>query len=183
MKKMAILALLLAFTVGCGSYEDTNNVNGNVEGSREELAEQMSESGLEVGSTPPSLALETLSGNIFDQEMIKDKKVIINFWASWCGPCRLEMPDMARLAEENPDDLVVVAVNLKEDNDSVEAFVEELGMQDFHVLLDRTGELSEQFQILALPTTYFLNTDGTIAYKHIGYMNYGQFANAYNNLE
>jgi thiol-disulfide isomerase/thioredoxin len=140
------------------------------------------DSGIEVGQVPPSLALETLSGKIFSDSELKDKKVIINFWASWCGPCRTEMPDLVRLSKEHPDDLLVIAVNIEEDKETVSDFVKEFNME-FPVLLDSTGELAEQFHILALPTTYILNSKGEIASKHNFALSYSQLAHAYQNVE
>lgn len=197
MKKIAILFLFLSIITGCGAYEEGQQVNSpsnsilEQEGenqtelaSSEELAQpiDLTEIGLEVGTKPPAFNLETLSGELFDPQLIEGKKVIINYWATWCTPCRIEMPDIAQLASEHPDDLAVVAINLKEDEEQVAQFVEELGIEDFHVLLDRTGELAEAFQIMALPTSYFLNSDGTIGHKHIGFMNYDQLNEVYQQL-
>ena len=195
MKKLAVLILVLAMLTGCGTYEEGRQANTNdplleQEGEQQEetgwddLAQpiDLSDIGLEVGSKPPAFNLETLDGQLFDSKLIEGKKVIINYWATWCTPCRIEMPDMAQLAREYPDDLAVVAINLKEDEEQVAQFVEELGIQHVHILLDRTGELAEAFQILALPTSYFLNSDGTIGHKHIGFMNYDQMKEIYQQL-
>jgi thiol-disulfide isomerase/thioredoxin len=200
MKKIILLLFVLLFMVSCGQNDASDQVNGHmeeeqtkaqadstltnksaqdVENAQEEPQPTM---GLQAGQIPPSLALETLSGELFSEAEIEGKKVMINFWATWCGPCRVEMPDMVRLANEHKEDLVVLAVNVAEDEPEVKAFVKEFEM-DFPVLLDRTGELTSQFQVLAIPTTYFLHSDGTIAVKHTGMLNYSQFVHAYQGLE
>lgn len=179
MKKIALLLLFLVLAVGCAFNQETEMELEPLPTSSATLAEQMQQSGLSIGSIPPALTLETLEGEQFDQTVLSEKHVILNFWATWCEPCRLEMPDIAQLANEYPDDLAVVAINLKEDEAAITSFLEELGLHDFHVLLDREGKLADQFQVIALPTTYFLNKDGTIAHKHIGFMNYEQFKQTY----
>lgn len=185
MKIITVLFFVLLFMVGCSQDDPSQQVNGHMEEEQnkaEEQGQSQSTTGLQKGQIPPSLVLETLSGELFSEAELEGKKVVINFWATWCGPCRMEMPDMVRVAEEYKDDLVVLAVNVAEDESEVESFVQEFEM-DFPVLLDRTGELTSQFQVLAIPTTYFLNSDGTIAVKHTGMLSYSQLIHAYQGLE
>jgi thiol-disulfide isomerase/thioredoxin len=200
MKIMTIVLFVLLSMVGCGQNDASDQVNGQMEDEQTKeqadptLANKSAQDvenaqekprptmGLQAGQIPPSLALETLSGELFSEAELEGKKVVINFWATWCGPCRMEMPDMVRVAEEYKEDLVVLAVNVAEDESEVESFVQEFEM-DFPVLLDRTGELTSQFQVLAIPTTYFLNSDGTIAVKHTGMLSYSQLIHAYQGLE
>jgi thiol-disulfide isomerase/thioredoxin len=212
MRKIVFIFFMMLFIAGCVQNDAIEQVNGqkvdeqqqaleeqkmgqeNQENGKKEEIEKDQEvegehekdneatSGLQKGQIPPSLALETLSGEIFSEAKLEGKKVVINFWASWCGPCRMEMPDMVRFAQEYNQDVVVLAVNVAEDITDVKPFVEEFGM-DFPVLLDRTGELTAQYQVLAIPTTYFLHSDGTVAIKHTGVLNYSQFVHAYQGLE
>jgi thiol-disulfide isomerase/thioredoxin len=94
------------------------------------------------------------------------KPVVINFWATWCGPCRQEMPDLVALHEENPD-LIVLAVNVQEDLAQVRPFAEEFGMT-MPVILDADGALSRAFGMRGLPFTLFIHSDRTIAARWDG---------------
>lgn len=136
--------------------------------------------GLQVGNKLPSIALETLEGHIFDEKEMLGKKVLVNFWATWCGPCRMEMPDIIKFQKEHPD-LMVIGINIGESESEIRPFVEEYQM-DFPILLDKTTELAEQFEILAIPTTYFLHSDGTIAEAVKGMITYNQMKETYEKL-
>jgi thiol-disulfide isomerase/thioredoxin len=186
---MKIIALVigLALITGCGQQNeirDVNSIEVTSQGNKEKQEDKDIEKsiGLNPGQVPPSLALETMAGEVFSEASLKGKKVAINFWASWCGPCHMEMPDLVRFANENPDDFIVVAVNIAETLNEVEPFVEEYGIT-FPVLLDKTGELSQEYQVLGLPTTIFLHSDGTIASKHVGVITWHQLIHAYQNLD
>jgi len=96
--------------------------------------------------------------------------VVLNFWATWCPPCRREMPSMQRLYEKfNERGLVVVAVNQFEDPDLVFEFTGRLSLEPtFPILFDRESRVSEQFKVKGLPTTYLLDKQGKIRYRAIG---------------
>jgi peroxiredoxin len=98
----------------------------------------------------------------------RGKVVFLNFWATWCGPCRFEMPSMQRLYQSlKADGLVVVAVNLQEDPASVGAFVKEFGLS-FPVLLDRTGRIGSTYGARSIPTSYVIDRDGFVVAGTIG---------------
>jgi thiol-disulfide isomerase/thioredoxin len=94
------------------------------------------------------------------------KPVVINFWATWCGPCRQEMPDLVALHEENPD-LIVLAVNLQEDLAQVRPFAEEFAMT-MPVILDTDGNIGRAYGVRGLPATLFINSDRQIASRWDG---------------
>ena len=122
--------------------------------------------GLEQGDTPPQFELETLDGEPLSLEDVKGKKVIVNFWATWCGPCREEMPVFEEYDAQN-EDVVVVAVNMTHKDSNVEKitdFVNEYGLT-FPVLLDKTGEVSKAYEVINIPSTYFLDEEGMIQLK------------------
>ena len=106
--------------------------------------------------------LENINGS---KESLSDylgKVVFLNFWATWCGPCRLEMPSMQKLYDEFSDDgLVVVAVNLGERQKTVVKFLEENDLS-FPVLLDETNTVAGIYGARSIPTTYILGRDGNI---------------------
>lgn len=89
------------------------------------------------------------------------KPAVINFWATWCGPCRAEMPELVKLHQEHPE-LVVLAVNVQEDVATVTPFAEAFDMT-MPVPMDVEGNVQRAFAVRGLPTTLFVNSDGTIA--------------------
>lgn len=122
--------------------------------------------GLEQGDTPPQFELETLDGEPLSLEDVKGKKVIVNFWATWCEPCREEMPVFEEYDAQN-EDVVVVAVNMTHKDGKIEKitdFVNEYGLT-FPVVLDKTGDVSKAYEVINIPSTYFLDEDGMIQLK------------------
>ncbi|ARF16820.1 peroxiredoxin family protein [Sporosarcina ureae] len=132
------------------------------------------ESGLEEGNTPPDFRLITLSGDVIKLSDYKGQKVILNFWASWCGPCKAEMPHMQNYYRKNKDsaNVEIIAVNMTKEErgtDSIQKFVDAYGLT-FPIPLDKDGEVMEMYKIMSIPTTYMIGTDGTIRHKFIGPM-------------
>jgi cytochrome c biogenesis protein CcmG/thiol:disulfide interchange protein DsbE len=117
-----------------------------------------------IGFQAPGFQLSDLNGENYSLDNLRgNKPVVVNFWASWCGPCRIEAPELVKLYEEYGKEIEILAVNLTK-GDSVQAaaeFAEEFGFT-FPVLLDKEGKVSELFQTRAVPTTYFINKEGTI---------------------
>jgi cytochrome c biogenesis protein CcmG, thiol:disulfide interchange protein DsbE len=102
------------------------------------------------------------------------KPVVINFWATWCGPCRQEMPDLVALHEENPD-LIVLAVNLQEELERVRPFAEEFAMT-MPVILDTDGKVGRAYGVRGLPATIFINSERKIASRWDGMLTAGILA-------
>lgn len=114
-----------------------------------------------------------MDGETIRLSEMRGKVVALNFWATWCGPCRLEMPDLQDRAELFPDQLVVLGVNFAETAEEVAAFREEVGI-DFPLLLDPEGDVQRLYRVLGYPTTFFIDEQGTIRAQHIGLMSGGQ---------
>lgn len=180
------IALLVG---GCGAKENEDVGNDDEEiiiGDEDEdkdsgLAEQGSsdEDGgdeypydIEIGKLAPNFTLENLDGQEVSLEDYRGKIVMLNFWASWCPPCRQEMPDMKRLQEEN-EDLVIFAVNVKEEKSKVESFIEE-GGYGFEVALDPEGEIAAIYLVSAFPTSYFIDKEGILLGGVPGMLEYPQ---------
>jgi peroxiredoxin len=124
--------------------------------------------GLKIGAKAPDFELKTLSGETVKLSSLKGKKVMLNFWATWCPPCKAEMPDMEKFYKEAGKDVVILAVNIDPQLD-VKGFVNQYGIT-FPILLDQKDEVNESYQILSIPTTYFINSNGVIQNKYTGAM-------------
>src|SRR3989338_233281 len=123
--------------------------------------------GITIGKTAPDFELETLEGKKAKLSDYRGKKVILNFWASWCPPCREEMPEFQRIYSENRDKLVVVGVNLQESRENAEAFIEKLSIT-FPILLDPNSQVKDMYNVFTQPVTYFIDESGKIVDKKFG---------------
>jgi cytochrome c biogenesis protein CcmG/thiol:disulfide interchange protein DsbE len=122
------------------------------------------------GFTAPDFALETHSGDQLELKDLRGKAVILNFWASWCPPCRAEMPAFQQAADEFSDkDLIVLGVNATSQDSltDVEIFISDHQLE-FPILLDVQGQISRVYQIHSLPTTYFIDQEGVIKKVIVG---------------
>lgn len=122
----------------------------------------------ENGARTPALALADLSGARHDLAQYKGKVVLLNFWATWCEPCRAEMPSMDQLRERYPDgSFVVLAVNVDEPEQRVRAFLQRVPLS-FQVLLDPGMRATREWNARILPTSYLIGRDGRIRYSARG---------------
>ena len=124
------------------------------------------------GKLAPNFTLKNLDGEEVSLEDYRGKLVLVNFWATWCKYCDMEMPDLQRLDEEN-EDLVVLAVNVQEDKETVEAYIEK-GGYEFEVVLDEEGEIATMYLVYGLPNSYFIDEEGILLGRVPGAMTYDQ---------
>lgn len=123
-----------------------------------------------AGIKAVDFTLPDLGGNQVSLSDFRGRKVLLSFWASWCGPCRAEIPFMVRLREEFHDQgFEILAVNMRETPYRVTRFVEQYKLR-FPVLLDRTGMVSAAYFVRAIPTSIFLDDEGIIRTVHYGAM-------------
>jgi peroxiredoxin len=116
----------------------------------------------EEGALAPDFLLEQLEGPDVRLSDFRGKAVVLNFWATWCDPCRKEMPQFVRAYDEHKEHgLEIVAVNLQEGKAISQRFVDDYGM-DFTVVVDRDGDVGDRYRVLGLPTTYFIDREGEI---------------------
>jgi cytochrome c biogenesis protein CcmG, thiol:disulfide interchange protein DsbE len=121
-----------------------------------------------VGEPAPSFSLSTPSGQRLALADLRGQAVLLNFWASWCPPCRGEMPDLENLAREyRASGLVLVGVNLEEEGPTVQRYADMLGLS-FPLALDQDGEVANRYNLTALPTSYFIDRDGVVRDLNIG---------------
>ena len=118
----------------------------------------------------PNFKLEDIDEYEYDFSEYRGKVVLLNFWATWCPPCRREMPSMERLYKKYQDkDFSVIAVNQMEDEDKIFAFTGALETQlTFNILLDTKSTVSQNYDVRGLPTTYLIDKEGRIRYRAVG---------------
>jgi thiol-disulfide isomerase/thioredoxin len=116
----------------------------------------------------PDFLLETLDGGTLRLSDLQGKAVLVNFWATWCQPCRSELPHLvAAYNRYRQEGLEIVAVNLQEDEDTIAGFVEEFGMQ-FPVVIDRSGDVADKFRVIGVPTSFFIDRSGVVRTIYTG---------------
>lgn len=121
-----------------------------------------------IGQIAPNFKLRDPHDRIYELKDFAGNIVLLNFWATWCAPCRLEMPLLEQHSHEFADEnLVILAINLQESVAEVQEFVDEMGLS-FPVLLDEDGHVSEQYRIIGYPSTFIIDSTGRIRTIHIG---------------
>lgn len=156
MKKRLILILLTAVFMmvsGCGNKVDKNNSD-----TYQELSE---------GDTAPDFTAETVEGKTFALSEQKDKVVLLNFWATWCGPCVGEMPAFEKLYSEYGDKIAILAVDCAEDENTVKQFVSDNGYT-FPIAYDTEGSISAKYPTSGIPYTLVIGKDGIIKNIYLG---------------
>ncbi len=125
------------------------------------------------GFLAPDFTLSTLSGDTLRLSELRGRPVLINFWASWCGPCRAEMPHLQAAFETHADEgLVVLGVNQAESPLAVARFAADVGLT-FPIPLDGAGDVSGVYRARALPMSFFVDADGVIRDVFTGPMTRG----------
>ncbi len=135
-------------------------------------AQDKVESGTEIGQKAPDFTLQNLSDKKVSLNNFKGKKILLNFWTSWCRYCQTEMPDIQKL-HQNYEKVVIIGVNVGETKGKVTSYM--LSNQlNFKVLLDKKKKITNQYLVRGLPTTYIINKKGIIKDKKIGPLDYKQ---------
>ena len=176
----SVILIIVLFSA-CGETNETSNdpgndgnhnknVNKSDENINREVTNEQGEAvevKVEIGYAAPDFSVELLSGETVRLSDCRNKVVFINFWATWCGPCVREMPDIQQLAEYFPDELVVLAVNCNEKKGTVDKFIKDNGYT-FNIGLDESGEIQKKYPTNGIPYTIIINADGIITKTHLG---------------
>lgn len=172
-----LLCALLVFGAGCGNIGQEDG-DGRSDGSIQE--DSVFNDGQQKDSTSadgqqeeekiqmPDFEMTFLDGETLSFEEYRGKKVLLNFWATWCGPCVGEMPAFQKLADEYPDELVILAVNCSEDQGTVQKFIQSKGYT-FPVVLDTDSAIQAMFGgITSIPLTVIIDEEGYIVTASAG---------------
>ncbi len=178
MKKLLLIIGLVALLItGCATK--TEEIPNEEEiGGQETESEQKKNAAL----IAPDFKLESLDGTTVKLSELRDKNVIVNFWATWCGYCVMEMPDLQKLQEAHKDDLLVLAINVVESKDVVQSFIEENGL-DINVVLDEDMNVASTYGIRSFPTTISINKKGEAIQGYTGMLTYEQMEQLYSFFE
>jgi peroxiredoxin len=145
-----ILAIVVLIAAGCGTSGDG--------------------AGNSPGNKAPDFTLRTIDGDKISLSDFNGRPVMLNFWATWCGPCREEMPYLQSIQEDASwieDGLVILAVDAAETPTTVNQFLDTFGIT-FNVVIDADNEVFLDYSIRAIPTTYFIDSNGIIKAVKIG---------------
>ncbi len=181
------VGLVLFLISGCGTPDPSTETP-----LQQELAEAPAEAGLELvppfdlgagfpvgialerdsdvlqeGEPVPIFALEFADGTTHSTEKLAGRALLINFWATWCGPCRHEIPIILAQQAQHREDLLVLAVNVKENREIVTDFAAEFAM-NVPVILDPSGDIVRQFEVRGYPTSIFVDADGELVARWQG---------------
>ncbi len=116
----------------------------------------------------PDFSLNDLNGQQVTLSQYRGKPVMLNFWASWCGPCRIELPEIQALSQEHAGgDVVILGVDFGEQPDTVRAFAQQNGLT-YRILTDENSTISRMYRVPGIPTTVFVNRQGQVVETHIG---------------
>ena len=182
MAALVLLALLLIVS-GCqspaeppGETETPTQVEIETTG-EEEITEPPKEEetmappvGTRVGNLAPDFTLEDINGETVTLSELRGSGVMLNFWATWCGPCRYEMPFIEDIYEGwtgKPPSVQVLTINVAESAASVERYMQD-GGYTFPVLMDTQNKVATAYAIQYFPTTYFIDSDGVIQSVKMG---------------
>lgn len=138
----------------------------------------------QIGRVAPDFSLKGITGDTYNLKTVvgKNKVTIVNFWATWCPPCRGEIPEFIEFAKKYQSEKVaLVAINIQEDSKKVKEFAKNAGM-NFPILLDPDGKVAQDYQIYAIPTTFFIDGSGTIREKVEGSLNLSRLESTYRKL-
>ena len=127
----------------------------------------------QVGAPAPSVNLPALDGGSRDLAALRGKVVLLNFWATWCIPCRAEMPELQGLADDLKDtSFALLTIYIQEDADTINPFRRELGLR-LPVLLDENGDVTRSYGVRALPATFLIDRDGILRQQRLGPLTQG----------
>jgi thiol-disulfide isomerase/thioredoxin len=173
MYKLSISLLLLYTLIGCSknSYNENKSVNNQV-------ASTLSGE----NNKAPEFRLTSTDGKNIKLSDYKGKIVILDFWATWCGPCRKGIPDLIELQKEYEKDIVVIGISLDaKTKEAVVPFMKKIGIN--YPVVYGTFEVTQQYGgVEGIPTTFIINRNGKIVDKHVGLVPKSEFTDQINKL-
>ncbi|KIL38565.1 hypothetical protein SD70_25460 [Gordoniibacillus kamchatkensis] len=155
MKRNAAVLAVLAILIGFAIYQ-------NIAGARKEPV-TAGEQASKANYSAPAFALSALDGNTYQVGGARDKPLVLNFWATWCPPCKQEAPDLADLYDRYKDRVDFYGINLTQSDKlaDVRQFVSDYRLT-FPILLDKDGAVADKYKFVFIPTSYLIDRTGTV---------------------
>ena len=123
-----------------------------------------------TGDVPPALLGKDREGDVVDLAQHRGKVVVVTFWASWCGPCRKELPGLDALQKHAGDKILkVIAVNVKDSTEDYRLMMRQMKDYTISMTRDRSGEIAEGYGVKAYPNLWIIDPQGKVAAHHVGY--------------
>lgn len=170
---ISMLAGLSLFAIACGGDDNGTEPTLAPDSGTPDVAASGELGVLEshrpdVGKMAPDFALKDVrTGQVRNLSEFRGKTVVLNWFASWCGPCEREIPAFQDLAEARPNDVVILALDYLEGPEAAKGMLDRLGAT-FPALLDSQGKVAKHYRVSGLPVTYFIDKEGVVRSVHIG---------------
>lgn len=123
----------------------------------------------QVGALAPDFELQNIQGETVRLSDYRGTPVLVNFWATWCAPCKLEMPNFQKYYENYPGQFEILAIEYGESQDTVERFVKDMRLT-FQILSDPDARVHALYRFLGYPTSYIIDAKGVLRFQHVGLM-------------
>ena len=173
MKKYFAVVVIIGLVIW-GMYDVGTKSNSTGVPQNTNQGQQLSV-GLEKGKLAPDFELKNIDGKAIKLSSLRGKKVIVNLWATWCPPCRLEMPEMEKFYTENKNEgIEILAVNLtkaEKSRNDVPAFMKAYSIT-FPILMDENGDVARLYEVSSIPASFIIDSQGVIREKIVGPMTY-----------
>lgn len=169
---------------GYALYESSLNVV-HYHAAMKDQSEESVRTGSQIGERAPNMILRNLQGDKVSLADYQGRIVLVNFWATWCPPCREEMPDLQRIYEDHDGRVIVIGVNMTKaetDDDHIHLFVQDSHVT-FPIVLDPEGEAMNDYLIVASPTTFVLDENGIIRERFLGAVQYDTLVHTIENIK
>lgn len=170
------VALALSMTAGCGTPGTGANAS-TLGATNQSSASTAATTAISVGADAPPFSLPQLSGkgNVSLKDLLGSKPIILNAFASWCGPCKDEAPDLAALAKQYKGKVTVIGIDMTAEDtvSGAKQFVSEYHLT-FPILLDKQAAFLSQYQLVGFPTTFLISPAGKIKAVHVGILTKSQ---------
>jgi thiol-disulfide isomerase/thioredoxin len=122
---------------------------------------------INIDQPVPDIEIQSMSGDLVHINQMQGQPVLVNFWATWCIPCKLEMPIIQTYATQYSSELIVLPVNVDDELPEIQKFIDDLGLT-MPVYLDPGGKAEKAFRVIGFPSTFIINRDGILKTRHVG---------------